>query len=127
VRLLGRSGAFLRGQELDAVDGDGGAEERHVVGALAGELEHRRRPSPLLAQLLQPRLVHFRVIRRSPSGLIRARRQLRRGMENRSGGDWDSTHACSVCASRGARPPRFCFDGVSSARFLPFGVVWLVC
>jgi len=29
-----------------------------VGRTLAGRLVHRRRPSPLLAQLLQPRLVH---------------------------------------------------------------------
>ena len=59
VRLLGRPRSFVGGAELLVMDKDGSTEEGRVVGALAGVLEHRRRPPPLLAQLLQPRPEHF--------------------------------------------------------------------
>lgn len=60
VRLLGRPRGVFRRAELHAVDGDGGAEERGVGEARAPVGVLRRRPPPLLAQLLQPRLVHPR-------------------------------------------------------------------
>lgn len=59
VRLLGRPHPFVRGAELLVMDNDGGAEEGHVIRALACVLVHRRRPPPLLAQLVQPNPVHL--------------------------------------------------------------------
>lgn len=58
--LLGRPRRVVRRVELGAVDGDGGVDEGGVVRALAPVGVLRRRPPPLVAQLLQPRLEHSR-------------------------------------------------------------------
>ena len=59
VRLLECLLLFIPGIERLAIQDDSGAEEGRVGRTLSGKVVQRQRPSPLLAQLLQPRLVHF--------------------------------------------------------------------